>query len=306
MSDAQPLVTLAPDATGAEVFAAVQRVLRPQRTGETSFTATSLPHINERIYGGQVFAQCVNAASTTVLPERAAHSVHGYFLRPGRLEVPIDIEVEVLHDGRSFSARRAHARQEGEQIASLTVSFQVPQPGLEHAERAVHHVPDPEELTSSNVILGALPGYARRALTPECAFDVRHVEPQIYTRTDRARPFSQSLWIRAHGALDGLEDRNQRAALLLYASDQVMLEPAMRGHGLSWATPGLSIASIDHAMWWHRDVDVTAWHLFVQGSRASQGGRALADCRVYDREGVLVASVAQEGVLRVRGEAPGR
>lgn len=283
----------------AEVFRRICDVLDVERTGETSFRGTSLPHFNRRIYGGQVFAQSVVAASRTVPQGRFAHSVHGYFLRPGQLDVPLQLEVEVLHDGRSFSARRTHALQDGVPILSLIVSFQEIQPGLAHGDPMPQGLPGPDDLPSSDEVFLSSPAVASTFLAPKTAFDVRHVEPQLYTRSDPAPSYSQALWLRARGELPTAADRNVRAALLAYASDQSMLEPALRGHGLSWLTPGLSVASIDHAMWWHRDVDVTQWLLFVQHSPASQGGRALGSMRVYDGAGHLVASIAQEGVMRV-------
>lgn len=295
-----PLPELVEVPDGAEVFAQIGRVLDVTQVGATTFRGTSLPHFNNRIFGGQVLAQSIIAAARTVAPGRWVHSVHGYFLRPGRLEVPLEFEVEELHDGRSFSARRTHALQEGVPILSLIASFQEEQPGLEHHDPMPTDVPAPETLLSSDAIFRSSPQITQRFLAPKTAFDVRHVQPQLYTQADPSPSFSQMLWIRAHGELPAQADRNVRAALLAYACDQVMLEPTLRGHGLSWLTPGLSVASIDHAMWWHHDVDLTQWLLFVQSSPSSQGGRGVGATRVYDGAGRLVASIAQEGVVRVK------
>lgn len=284
---------------GAAAFAQVCEVIDVERTGPRTFRAESLPHFNDRIYGGQVLAQALVAAGRTVPMGRHAHSLHGYFLRPGKVGVPIELAVEELHDGRSFSARRTHALQDGAPILSLIASFQEEQGGLEHVQPAPSGVPDPESLPSNEALYHAAPPSARTYLAPKTALDVRHVGPQLYVQPDPSPSFSQLLWVRARGPLPGSADRNLRAALLAYACDGVMLEAALRGHGLSWLTPGMSVASIDHAMWWHRDVDLTQWLLFVQSSPASGGGRALGATRVYDRAGTLVASIAQEGVLRV-------
>lgn len=305
----EPDVTDTALPTGAEVFAQICDVVDVTRTGSTTFVGRSLPHVNGRIYGGQVFAQAVVAASRTVPADRFAHSVHGYFLRPGNLDLPIELAVEELHDGRSFSARRTHALQDGVPILSLIASFQEDQPGLEHRQDPPPDVPGPEDLVSSDALFRdpAAPHITRAYLAPKTAFDIRHVDAALYLRPAPETSSTQALWIRAHGALPAGTDRNVRAALLAYACDQVMLEAVMRAHELSWTTPGLSVASIDHAMWWHHDVDLTQWLLFVQSSPAAQGGRGLGAARVYDRSGTLVASIAQEGVVRVRerSAAPG-
>lgn len=289
--------------TGAEAFAEICRILDVSRTGRDSFVGRAHPHVNGRIYGGQVFAQSIIAAARTVPDGRYAHSVHGYFLRPGSVDLPIEFAVEELHDGRSFSARRTHALQDGVPILSLIASFQEEQGGMEHRQDAPPNVPRPDDLASSDLMFRnpAMPELTRAYLMPISALDIRHVEREIFTGPDPDQSFTQAVWIRAHGVLPEWADRNARAALLAYACDHVMLEPVLRTHGLSWTTRGLSIASIDHAMWWHRDVDITQWLLFVQYSPAAQGGRGLGAVRVYDETGELVASLAQEGVVRVRG-----
>ncbi|ROR97719.1 acyl-CoA thioesterase-2 [Salana multivorans] len=288
--------------SGAEAFAEICRVLDVERTGPDEFVGQAHPHSNGRIYGGQVFAQSIIAAARTVPADRHAHSVHGYFLRPGKPDLPIAFAVEELHDGRSFSARRTHALQEGVPILSLIASFQEDQEGFEHRQDAPPDVPRPDRLASSDLIFRnpRMPDLTTTFLMPISALDIRHVRREIFTAPDPEPSYTQAVWIRAHGELPAWADRNARAALLAYVCDHVMLEPVLRGHGLSWTTRGLSVASIDHAMWWHRDVDVTRWLLFVQYSPAAQGGRGLGAVRVYDEAGELVASVAQEGVVRLR------
>ena len=291
-----------PVPTGAEAFAEVCRILDVTQTGEGHFTGRAHPHVNGRIYGGQVFAQAIIAAARTVPEDRFAHSVHGYFLRPGNVDLPIEFAVEELHDGRSFSARRTHALQNDVPILSLIASFQEEQGGFVHRQDAPPHVPRPEELPSSALMFRnpEMPQLTRAYLMPISLFDIRHVQREIFTGPDPEASYTQAVWIRAHGELPSWTDRNARAALLAYACDHLMLEPVLRTHGLAWTTPRLSVASIDHAMWWHRDVDVTRWMLFVQYSPAAQGGRGLGAVRVYDETGELVASLAQEGVVRVR------
>lgn len=279
-------------------LAQVCDVINVTASGAGTFEADSVPHFNDRIYGGQVLAQALTAAARTVAPDRFAHSLHGYFLRPGQVGLPIELSVEVLHDGRSFSARRTHALQDGVPILSMIASFQEVQEGLDHQDSAPTDLPAPEDLPSSDAVYFAAPPAARPYLAPKTAFDVRHVQGTLFRPPGQPQEPRQELWLRAQGEVPA--DRNTRAALLAYVCDGLMLEPALRGHGLSWLSPGLSVASIDHAMWWYRDVDLSDWLLFVQTSPASHGGRAHGAARVYDRSGRLVASIAQEGVLRTQ------
>jgi acyl-CoA thioesterase II len=261
-----------------------------------TFSGDSLQVPTGRVFGGQVLAQSVLAAGRTVDEWRLPHSLHAYFLRAGDVGTPIDFEVERLRDGRSFSARRTHARQGEGTILSMTSSFQVDQPGIDFEERAPSRVPDPEDIPSAQEHLAAVDHPIARFWT-ESAFDLRHVGGTVYLHPDRERTGRQMVWMRTRGAVPG--DQLLHRALLAYACDQVMLEPILRHAGLSWSSRGLSIASLDHAMWWHRDVRVDDWLLFVQNSPSGPGGRGLGAARVFDRAGTLVASVAQEGMVRV-------
>ena len=260
------------------------------------FTAPNLPHWRPRLFGGQVLGQATVAASRTVPAERAVHSLHAYFLRPGDPEVPVRFAVERLRDGRSFSARRVQALQDGVPILSGIASFQEAAPGLEHAEPAPQ-VPEPEELTSDVELLDALEHPMARQLGRGRLTDVRHVEPALYVAPDGERRAHQAVWMRLDGALP--EDPVLHRAALAYASDFTVLEPVLRRHGLVWATPGLSVASLDHAMWWHRPARADEWFLYVAQSPSATGARGLSTARVYDRQRRLVASVAQEGMLRL-------
>ncbi|MHB1065119.1 MAG: acyl-CoA thioesterase [Georgenia sp.] len=294
--------------TDAEPMASVLRTLRLERLGENEFVGTSLPQINGRIYGGQVLAQSVLAAAATVPDdgdgERALHSVHGYFLRPGKLDAPVTFAVERLRDGRSFSSRRTHAVQDGKPILSLISSFQERQPGRDHAESAPA-APDPESLTSAVTLFNALDHPVAKFMSSVAAFDIRHVGESVYFEPARERTDAQMLWMRARTPLPAGLTQLQQRALLAYACDQVLLEPVLRRHGLSWRTKGLSVASLDHGMWWHRDVTVNEWLLFVQHSPSAQGGRGLGIAKVFDRSGAHVATIGQEGMIRVPEDAEG-
>ncbi len=292
-----------PDAGApSEALSAVLDLLRLERTAHDECTGRSLDHLSGRVYGGQVLAQSLLAAAATVsdagLPaERLPHSIHGYFLRAGKLDRPITFEVERLRDGGSFSARRTHAIQDGKPILTMMASFQEDQPGLEHAEEPPE-VPGPEELESSADLFARYDHPAARFASRTGAFDIRHVEGSIYVPRGRSPLSRQALWMRSRGRIEGADQLLHRA-LLAYACDQVMLEPVLRRHELVWTSPGLSVASLDHAMWWHRDVRADEWLLYVQDAPSSQGGRGLGLAKVYDRSGALVASVAQEGMVRV-------
>ena len=224
--------------------------------------------------------------------------MHGYFLRPGRLDVPITFAVERLHDGRSFSTRRTHALQEGKPILSLISSYQEDQPGRDHGEDAPA-APDPEELTSAITLFDSVDHPVAKFMSSVAAFDIRHVGETVYMTPTRERADTQMLWMRARSPLPAGVTQLQHRALLAYACDQVMLEPVLRQHGLSWRTTGLSVASLDHGMWWHRPVSADEWLLFVQHSPSAQGGRGLGIAKVFDRGGAHVATIAQEGMVRV-------
>ena len=278
------------------------------RGEEDVLRGDSMPGPANRAYGGQVLAQAILAADRTVPEGRLIHSLHGYFLREGRVEEPIDFAVERLRDGRSFSARRTHAIQLGKPILSMIASFQEDQPGYEHLMPIPHDVPPPEEVGSAFDELAALPEGAdvRAQFWADSAFELRHIGGSLYLLPDTAvtgggrPPATQMVWMRARRPLK-IREQAMHRALLAFACDQLMLEPAMRAAGKSWQDvgPSMPMASLDHAMWWHRDVQVDEWMLFVQSSPTAQGGRALGTAKVYARDGTLVASMGQEGMIRL-------
>ena len=268
------------------------------RTTEDIFTGASHPMPTGRIYGGQVLAQTLIAAERTLPEDRAVHSMHGYFLRPGDASQGITIAVDRIHDGRSFSTRRSQAYQNGVPIFSMIASFQDADPGLEHAERMPEDVPSPEELAPDEERVQGLPGGTARMLS-ERAADIRHVDSPLYLPSEDARVPRQAVWMRMRAPLP--DDQRLHRAALAYLSDMTIQESILRAHGVYWAMPGLKVASLDHAMWWHRPARVDEWLLYVQESPNARGGRGLATGRIFSREGGLVASVAQEIMLRVPG-----
>ncbi|MGV8967870.1 MAG: acyl-CoA thioesterase [Cellulomonas sp.] len=283
----------------ARLLAALTLSVDGEGEAADTFVGSSLSRPGGRVFGGQVLAQALLAAGRTVPDGRLPHSLHGYFLRPGDATQPISFAVERMRDGRSFSARRTHAYQNGrsgEPILSMITSFQEQQDGFEHHD-PMPDVPPPSEVGSAHDLLEGVDHPLARFWIKESAFDLRHVESPLYLRPAPVATDHQVIWMRARGVVP--DDEMLHRALLAYACDEVVLEPVMRRHGLSMATQGLSVASLDHAMWWHRPVRVDQWLLYVQSSPSAQGGRGLAKAQIYTESGALVATIAQEGMFRV-------
>jgi len=267
------------------------------RTSEDIFTGPSQWMPLGRVFGGQVLAQSIVAASRTVPDGRAIHSMHGYFLRPGDVNLPITFSVDRIHDGRSFSTRRTQAYQSGQPILSMIASFQDEDEGLSHQVEMPTDIPDPETLPNSADSLENVEHPVAQYWASERPFDIRHITSPIYLTVDGEHVAHQAVWFRSIGALP--DDPDLHRAALAYASDYTIMESVMRRHGVAWATPGLRAASLDHAMWWHRPARVDEWLLYVQESPSASGGRGLALGRIFSRDGRLVASVAQEAMVRV-------
>lgn len=267
------------------------------RTSEDIFTGPSQPQPLGRVFGGQVLAQSLVAAMRTIDADRFVHSMHGYFLRPGDAGQPITFSVDRIHDGRSFSTRRTQAYQNGLPILSMIASFQDLDEGLDHQVDMPTDLPEPESLPSAAETLAGIEHPVAADWAHGRAFDMRHVPSPIYFTVEGAHVPHQAVWLKAKSRLP--DDENLHRAALAYASDYSILESIMRGHGIPWALPGLKAASLDHAMWFHRFGRVDEWLLYVQESPNAVGGRGLSLGRIFSRDGVLLASVAQEGMVRV-------
>jgi len=273
--------------------------LRPAPTEDNAdrFVGTSIKMPHNRVFGGQVLAQTLIAASATVPSTRPVHSVHGYFLRPGDDNQPIEYSVDRIHDGRSFSTRRTQGIQNGVPIFSMIASFQEVSPGLEHAEPMPEGIPDPETLPAPSELFASLDHPRATYWASARPVDIRYINGPIYVDVPQPHVAHQAVWMRC---LDKLpDDPNLHRAVLAYASDYTILESIYRRHGVAWATTGLNAASLDHAMWFHRDGRADEWVLYVQESPSAQGGRGLCLGRLYTRDGKLLATVAQEGMVRV-------
>jgi len=268
------------------------------------FVGRSQPQPHGRVFGGQVLAQSIIAAGRTVEAvegsPRHIHSLHGYFLRPGDSSHPIRFAVERLRDGHSFSARRVHAIQYGKPILSMITSFQTEAEGLDHQD-PMPASPDPETLPTVADELAHIDHPAAQFWSGRRAIDLRHVEGAIYVKPGRQRAPRQSVWLKALGRMP--DDPLLHAAVLAYCSDYSLLEPVLRRHGIAWADPRLRPASLDHAMWFHRPARADEWTLYTQDSPSASGGRGLATGQMFSSDGVLVATVAQEGMLRIKEQA---
>ena len=281
-----------------EPVASVLRILNLSPLDEDVFTAQSLPQVR-RVYGGQVVAQALLAAAATVPDQsRLPHSLHSYFLRGGNPDEVFEVSVERLRDGRSFSNRRVVARQGEREIFSMVTSFQAAEDGLSFASVAPE-VAGPEELSSALELFRTMDHPVGKFLGKTAAFDVRHVQSSLYTGADPSRSGDQQLWMKIRSDVASDTPQVVHRALLAYVIDQVMLEPALRSVGLSWLTPGLSLASLDHAMWFHTDVNINDWLLFCGHVDSVGGGRAKARAEVYNPDGQPIATASQEGMIRV-------
>lgn len=283
--------------TGVPDLSAMLSVIDAEaRTRDDIFTGPSLPTPHGRSFGGQVIGQALCAAGVSTPENRELHSMHGYFLRPGVAEQRMTFEVARLYDGRSFSTRRVQAYQDGEVLMSMIASFQVPDDGLEHQEPFdVSAVTPPEDLPTVWEQYGHLADGGRASWVLSRPFDIRHVDSDILLSVEEPAS-AQAVWLRSRDTLEG--DQLIHAAALAFASDYLLVEPIMRQHRIPWATPGLRAASLDHAMWFHRPFRVDEWLLYTLETPTSQGGRGLTFGRFHDRSGRLVASVAQEAMIR--------
>jgi acyl-CoA thioesterase II len=254
----------------------------------------------QRVFGGQVLGQALVAAYRTV-EERICHSLHAYFIRPGDPKVPILYQVDRSRDGKSFTTRRVVAIQHGEQIFNMAVSFQVQEQGLEHQFDAPK-VKGPDGLENEEErrrrLAHQLPEAVREHVTRVNPIELRQVEEDDDLMNPKKAPPFQHVWMKVRGEMPS--DLAMHQCVLAYASDMTLLDTCLMPHGISWFSGKLQSSSLDHAMWFHHPLRVDEWLLYAQDSPSGAGARGFNRGSIYTREGKLVASVAQEGLIRVR------
>lgn len=257
------------------------------------------------VFGGQVLGQALSAAVQTVPKDRHVHSLHAYFLRPGDVSRPIVYDVDRIRDGGSFTTRRVVAIQNGHAIFNLAASFQREEPGISHQDE-MPAAPPPESLRTEQELAAALgerlPSFLRERAVAERPFELRPVDPEADPFAPVPRPPHRMVWLRTVGKLR--DDPALHRYLLAYASDYSFVTTALLPHGISWLSRGMQIASLDHVMWFHQPVRVDGWLLHVIDSPAAHGARGLVRGRVFSQDGRLVATTAQEGLLRRRPPRP--
>jgi acyl-CoA thioesterase-2 len=288
------------DANGKSPIQEVLDLLDLEKIEENIFRGVSPKDRVQRVFGGQVLGQALVAALRTV-EGRVCHSFHAYFLRAGDPKVPILYEVDRSRDGASFTARRVVAIQHGQQIFNMAASFQVPETGLEH-QFDMPKVPPPEELKSEHELrlaeIDTMTPQAREwALRPR-PIEMRPVKWHGFSNRGKQPPFDD-IWIKATGPVP--EDIGLQQAVLAYASDMSLLDTALLPHGVDWHS-SVQMASLDHAMWFHHAFRVDEWLLYAQDSPSASGARGFNRGAVYTRDGKLVASMVQEGLMRMRPE----
>ena len=280
------------------ILADLVKLLELERIEDRIFRGQSRDLGGARVFGGQVLGQALTAASYTV-KDRQVHSLHAYFLVAGDVNAPIVYEVELARDGKSFSNRRVVAIQHGQPIFNMTASFQVPEQGLEH-QAEMPRVPGPEGLADVRElppdVLEKVPEKMRRFLTHERPFEFRPVEPIHVSAPPRAAPV-RHIWVKTVDVLPDNADLHRN--VLAYVSDYQLVSTATLPHGIHFAEGNVQLASLDHAMWFHRPFRADEWLLYAMESPNASGGRGLALGRFFTRDGLLVASTAQEGVVRV-------
>ena len=273
-------------------------LLKLEQIEDNIFRGDSRDIGSAQVFGGQVLGQALSAAQRTV-EGRTAHSLHAYFLRRGDMKAPIVYEVDRARDGGSFSMRRVVAIQHGRPIFNLAASFQIAEQGLDH-QAEMPDVPGPESLKDfsdvGSELLAVLPQKMRRFLTDKRPFDFRPVEPINFLEPKKQAPLKH-VWIRAVAALP--DDQTLHKNLLAYVSDYELLGTSTLPHGLPFGRGRVIMASLDHALWFHRKVEIDRWLLYAMDSPNASAARGFARGQIFSQDGRLVASTAQEGLVRV-------
>lgn len=283
-----------------DVLSQLMSLLSLERLEENLFRGPSQDLGWGNVFGGQVLGQALSAAAQTVPEDRAVHSLHGYFLLTGKVDKPIIYDVDRIRDGGTFTTRRVRAIQNGQAIFSMSASFQKYEAGFDHADE-MPEVAGPEGLPSqvdlSRRFADRIPSPLREQLIADSPIEIRPVDPLNYLKPAARKPMSAA-WYRASGRLPDVDALHRY--LLAYASDFSFLSTSMYPHGVTWLTPGMQVASLDHSMWFHRPFRMDEWLLHVVESPSASGGRGLVRGRFFTQDGQLVATTAQEGLIRMK------
>ncbi|EWT01558.1 acyl-CoA thioesterase [Intrasporangium oryzae NRRL B-24470] len=274
---------------------------------DLAFSATTQECPWPKAYGGDPVAQAAVAAIRSVTDGKSLHSMHSYFLRPIDIGAEVRYEVELLRDGRGYSTRHVRGFQNGKPVYVCLANFAAGEPGGSYAVPLPDALPRPDDLPSSAAYLegrsgGTMTDTSKAYWSGGRSFDMRHVPGPVYLTVEGHRQAHQAVWLRPFDALrpvDGLSDAGRDQAALAYVCDYTILEPLLRVLGHAWADPGLVTASLDHAMWFHRTGPVDGWILYTQEAQAAENGRGLATGRLFGSDGTHLATVAQEGMIRL-------
>jgi acyl-CoA thioesterase II len=287
--------------TPQQLVTELEELLTVTRMGDGWYLGMRKPGGVGRVFGGQVIAQALASAQDTVGPERVAHSLHAYFMRAGDENYEITFRVERDFDGGSFSTRRIIALQQDRPILNMAASFQKIEAGFHHQD-PMPDVPMPEDLVPEaelrNRFAHQIPEKFRANFLRERAFESRPVEPRDWLGGDKRQPARQDVWFRLRERT--VDDPAMHRAMLAYQSDSWLLGTCTLAHGVTWLTPGMMTASLDHAVWLHDDFRVDDWMLYSCDSPWTGRGRGFNRGSIYTRDGRLVATCAQEGLIRLK------
>ncbi|PID42633.1 MAG: acyl-CoA thioesterase II [Proteobacteria bacterium] len=285
----------------SEIIQELVELLNLETIEHNLFRGQSQDIGSHSVFGGQVISQALVAAARTLDNDRHTHSLHAYFLRPGDMEAPIVYKVDRIRNGGSFTTRRVVAVQHGEAIFSMSCSFQTLEDGLEHQAVDMPNVPAPADVEPESELIKRvvhkIPERIRDTLTRECPIEIRPVNPVDFFTPEKTSPRKQ-VWFKTNGKLNDSQPLHQ--ALLAYASDFGLIGTGMMPHGLSFCNPALQVASLDHAIWFHHPFRADDWLLYDMESPSASNARNFNRGLIYNQAGQLVASVAQEGLMRIR------
>ena len=271
------------------------RMMALVETAPDRFTAPEAPESEGRMYGGQLLAQALAAAERTVTDDRRAHSLHAYFLAPGDVSTTVDMQVERVRDGRSFSSRCVSARQDGAELFRMVVSYHIDEPGEPFAGHRKPDVPPPEDVALTYEEFSRSVGRQQEWDLEARPMDTRCINPPVAPPGEPVLE-DQRMWMRISERLPVSPGLHQ--AGLAYLSDSTLIDHVVLPHGRRWQDPALTGASLDHAMWFHNPVRADEWLLFDQSVEATGSGRGLATGRIFDADGTLAATCMQEGLIR--------